>query len=700
MEYPIIKDKNGNKLSILNNITNATIKEQINGEYIFTFTAIIEDLKTDYIHYDNLIEIENNLFQIAKYTKERTQDNKLLINALAEHISYKLLDYTLDNFIYDVVTPTEILLILLQDTEFTIGTVNVGGTNNIKIEQTTNKRAVLNEIITLFGGEFKFDKYEISLLTQRGRNTGVQFRVGKNIKGIKKTVDNTQKDKQGNPKISYEIDILELNELDEFKGLEGFELGDTVRIIDEDLGIDIYARILEIEYNPLQRRNTRVVLGNFIDNIATEQINLKRTANLVASRSQIWDRAEIITPQKTIYTQYLEGEISALQNAVKAGAGTVTITEDNGILITDQPTIEQSTKAIRLLGGVLAISNEKDANGNWIWRTFGTGDGFTADEIVSGKILSNLIDAGTITLDMLSQATKDNFVEKGTKFDNSIVIGDGNGIKVLDSDNNIRVHLGQYAAGKFGVKVTKGEIYSTTIQTSEEGATTYIRLDENGDFSAYKDGERIIFMQASANEGRIRLGDGKGDPYALSIIANHDVNSTENAAIIAAAPKGLYLGGGGSSLHLRYDGGINVGLGNGSEMYVDGNFFVTGSKNALVFTENYGDRLMYAYESPESKFFDEGIAKIENGICRIDLDPIFLETIEPHSITPYIIHLTPYDWLNLRVAEISDSYFIVEEKEGLSGKFAWKLSAVRKGYAGERMKRVDLKKEQRKLKQN
>ena len=92
------------------------------------------------------------------------------------------------------------------------------------------------------------------------------------------------------------------------------------------------------------------------------------------------------------------------------------------------------------------------------------------------------------------------------------------------------------------------------------------------------------------------------------------------------------------------------------------------------------------YRSHRGKIQDEGMAELENGQCRIEIDPIFLETIEPNTAeTPWIIHLTPYNWLNIRVAEIGDSYFVVEEKDGLSGKFAWILSATRKGYKGIRL---------------
>src|SRR5690606_3749708 len=47
------------------------------------------------------------------------------------------------------------------------------------------------------------------------------------------------------------------------------------------------------------------------------------------------------------------------------------------------------------------------------------------------------------------------------------------GFKVFDHLNNLRVHLGQYSAGKYGLLVTGGEIYSTTVRTGTPTASTY-----------------------------------------------------------------------------------------------------------------------------------------------------------------------------------------------------------------------------------
>ncbi|MBP3638120.1 MAG: hypothetical protein J6K13_11240 [Clostridia bacterium] len=42
------------------------------------------------------------------------------------------------------------------------------------------------------------------------------------------------------------------------------------------------------------------------------------------------------------------------------------------------------------------IANGKNSLGEWNWRTFGTGEGFTADAIIAGYLSADRIEAGSI----------------------------------------------------------------------------------------------------------------------------------------------------------------------------------------------------------------------------------------------------------------------------------------------------------------
>jgi phage minor structural protein len=232
------------------------------------------------------------------------------------------------------------------------------------------------------------------------------------------------------PLITYTMDVLDLERLAGYEH-EAVRLGDSVNVRDIDLGIDVVARIIEIGRDLLLPENTKIVLGNFLPNLANLSIAQNRINQMVSDRSGVWDRATAFNPDGTLSTEWLEGVIDTLVTEVKAGAGTVTITDDNGILITDNAT--NPTKALRLLGGIFAIANSKTPEGDWNWRTFGTGDGFTADQINAGQIQTSLVKI----------------------FGSTQFYWDGDNIYVINpSDSNQQIRIGKYDGMNYGIAFT------------------------------------------------------------------------------------------------------------------------------------------------------------------------------------------------------------------------------------------------------
>lgn len=237
-------------------------------------------------------------------------------------------------------------------------------------------------------------------------------------------------------------------------------------------------------------------------------------------------------------------------------------------------------------------------------------------------------------------------------------------------------------------EIVNGKLYSTSIQSGGKGSNSYVRIGsgwsplkivQNGnscvDIWAFNNGGYIQIYQNDEITGQILPSlDGLGQ--GLKIQCRGFDNGYKDLILESSSGNVTVSAQTGSGEIFLYC----------ARTIISGDYVAYGTKNAMVNTENYGKRLLYCIEATEVKFQDEGMAEIKDGYCKVELDQIFLETIEPNDKeTPWIIHLTPYNWLNIRVAEIGDSYFIVEEKDGLSGKFAWILSATRKGYKGIRL---------------
>lgn len=116
-----------------------------------------------------------------------------------------------------------------------------------------------------------------------------------------------------------------------------------------------------------------------------------------------------------------------------------------------------------------------------------------------------------------------------------------------------------------------------------------------------------------------------------------------------------------------------------SDASVDKSFYVYGTKSSIVRTENFGERLLYAYETPEYLFATYGKAITdENGFIEIEIEPIFLETINTDSKN-YHVFVTPYENANVHACHLErDRFMVKSDKPNIE--FSWQIVAYRKGY--------------------
>lgn len=57
---------------------------------------------------------------------------------------------------------------------------------------------------------------------------------------------------------------------------------------------------------------------------------------------------------------------------------------------------------MKLCGEGFMIASARMDDGAWDWRTFGTGEGFTADMLIAGFLSADRIQAGSITANKLA----------------------------------------------------------------------------------------------------------------------------------------------------------------------------------------------------------------------------------------------------------------------------------------------------------
>lgn len=204
--------------------------------------------------------------------------------------------------------------------------------------------------------------------------------------------------KMAYPQCEWTVDVRDTG-----KKEEEFFVNQLLRIYDEVTGLKQYAFVDKIMEYPRRYWDNSVTIstddlgltGKSLTNILSRVTDMAEMLRLKAS---IYDRSEAIGSDGTITMQLLEGMIDISKNKIMA-SGSNWYTDEAGNMIFVSL---DGGSAMMLAGAGFMIANGKNDDGSWNWRSFGTGDGFTADMIVTGFMSADRIQVGTIGSQHLS----------------------------------------------------------------------------------------------------------------------------------------------------------------------------------------------------------------------------------------------------------------------------------------------------------
>ena len=265
------------------------------------------------------------------------------------------------------------------------------------------------------------------------------------------------------PKVTIETEMIILENTDlyeDVKGLEKVGLGDTVHCKHSVLGIRSDERVIELEYDSIEKKTSSVVIGEFQYSFVSDAAS---TINRVD---------QSIREDGTLVGEQIQGIIDGVKAQMRVQSSEAEKQSVRAIFFEDLDPKSKLYGAMCLgtMGFQIANSRTKD-NTEWDWKTFGTGQGFFADFIVAGTMLADRIKGGTLTLG-------------GSNNVNGIA-------KVLDANGNEVVRLdkdGVYAWGKY---VSDARSINRRV-TIENGMIT---------FSDKKEAGNIRLMYVNGDDG-------------------------------------------------------------------------------------------------------------------------------------------------------------------------------------------------------
>ena len=129
-------------------------------------------------------------------------------------------------------------------------------------------------------------------------------------------------------------------------------------------------------------------------------------------------------------------------------------------------------------------------------------------------------------------------------------------------------------------------------------------------------------------------------------------------------------------------------------VYYSGGLAGTGTKSCVVKTSK-GPTLLYCQESPENWFEDFGEGELVNGRSRVELDPLFLETVTISPLHPMKVFVQLEGDCNGVYVVKGTTGFDVNELRGGNNNvpFSYRVVAKRKGYEDERLRQTDVGKD-------
>lgn len=516
-----------NGLGKLSDAASCTVKETRNGAFELTLKYPVEGIHYSEIRQRSIIYAKPNPVDSAQPFRVYRISKPIngLVTVYAYHISYDLTGIPVSPY-----SAASVQAALAGFSTYAAVTnpftfwSDMTASGDFTVKAPASVRSLLETVLEVYGGEYKYDKYTVRLYQQRGVNRGVTIRYGKNLTDLKQdencsnvytgvyayysdgngivetspkvtpapgTYDYTRvlpldlkaefkeaptaealraaaeqymsDHNIGVPEVSLNVSFVQLEQTQEYKDLallERVELCDTVTVIFERLGVNATAQVTSTVYNVLIDAYDSVTIGNVRKNVA---MTIAEQAQEIAKGPDLTALQAAVIEATELITGNQGGYV-----VIHSSTGGKTPDE---ILIMDQPDIESAVQVWRWNKSGLGYSS---SGYNGPYGLAMTIDGkINADFITTGGM-----DAARITAGIL-QSKDGRFLIDLTANTITMKNPSGNTVFAFDGNGNLTISGTIYAsAGEFTGKITanSGKIAGFTINGNNltgNGVTLY-----------------------------------------------------------------------------------------------------------------------------------------------------------------------------------------------------------------------------------
>ena len=303
--------------------------------------------------------------------------------------------------------------------------------------------------------------------------------------------------KRSHPHVSYSASVAVLS--DYGYDYDDARTGDTVWLRDKPLDLRLQGRVTAVTRYLVKTGATVVEMGDTVRSITDVVRQQAADLDWMRARAETWNAAAQSNEA------WLERFMANLNSEFDAAGGYVHIDPETGITITNSAT--NPTMAMQLNGMGFRIANSKNSQQQWNWRTFGTGAGFAADEIVTGKLKcgTNEFDLvnGTITLKngLIQDTQSRNFWNLATG-EMRMVSAGANPKGIILNNGQLSIDGSCITAGTVDAGIITAGILMDSQQNNYWNLTTGYLSTKSGDIGGFTIGQSAIYNGLASLTGQ------------------------------------------------------------------------------------------------------------------------------------------------------------------------------------------------------
>ena len=472
---------NNNGLGCLNDAITCIVTEKLNGEYELELTYPVDGIHYNDISLDRIIYTKANSyteqpFRIYSISKPINK----IITVNAQHISYDLSNITvkgaLENYAYTVQEVFEyIRRMTLIPCQYSYSS-DVTRTGNMCLSKPRSIRSILGTdegILSIFGGEYEFDMYNVILHERRGSDRGVCIEYGKNLTDLKQEENNAEMYTAVYPYYFVEDDGLQM--LDD----------NLVRIID----------------NPVREKILTLDLTSDFEEMPTQEVLIEQTRKHI-------EKDKLNEPKVSLTVSFVKNpEIADSLQDVRLG-DTVTV------------------KFIKL--GVNSKSRCVCTKYNCITDKYDSIELGEPTETLSDTVSKVVKDQSNTETDLTNTNVKlDNEIDRATEEAKEIRS------EIVKTDESIRLDVAAVKSGLESQITLTADTINSRVTNVQSGLESQITQTANGLSSQISDVNSNLSSRISQNASDISMKVSRGYDLCNSIsVSTDDISISGNRFIV------------------------------------------------------------------------------------------------------------------------------------------------------------------------